>query len=159
MPPEDKDKTDRSPKCMWRQEKEVTEIDYILKREWLVWSGSGDGEPWGACESGGRCLFSNTPCTVLQSACSSSWRHRTNCGLGEEEGETILEELPLVLMVPITSVQLSGLKTSLKPPGGALNNIARQARLLLHPEKPSSTSGQNVTQNSSGGLSSDPAGL
>lgn len=46
--------------------------------------------------------------TVLQSACTSSWRHRTNCGPGEEERETILEELPLVLVVATTSVQLFG---------------------------------------------------
>lgn len=34
-------------------------------------------------------------------------------------------------MVPTTSVQLLGLKTSLKPPVDALSNIAMQPRLLL----------------------------
>lgn len=51
-------------------------------------------------------------------------------GLGKRKGR-ILEELPLVLMVPTTSVQLFGFKTFLKPPVGAISNIAMQARLLL----------------------------
>lgn len=32
-------------------------------------------------------VSSVTHMAVLQSACSSSWRHRTSCGSGEEERE------------------------------------------------------------------------